>query len=83
MKTESDEESLEDVKSGRKLKKIKLEEIAPGTDLPGPSSSCSSAFKNTESDVNVVEVPESGEKHEESSEKCTEGSDPNTPKKPA
>ncbi|GIX87147.1 hypothetical protein CEXT_254031, partial [Caerostris extrusa] len=45
-KTESDEESLEDLKSDRKLKKIKLEEIAPGTDLPGPSSPPSSPCKS-------------------------------------
>ncbi|GIY31543.1 hypothetical protein CDAR_179381 [Caerostris darwini] len=77
------EESLEDSESGRRLKKIKLEEIAPETDLPGPSSSSSSAYKNTESDVKVLEVLESGEKHEKSkSKKCTEGSDPNTPNKP-
>ncbi|GIX97368.1 hypothetical protein CDAR_191081 [Caerostris darwini] len=80
-KTEPDDESLEDLKSGRKLKKIKLEEIAPGTDLPGPSSSSSSACKNTESDVKVLLEP--GEKHDKSkSEKCTEGSDPKSPKKP-
>ncbi|GIY11958.1 hypothetical protein CEXT_289991, partial [Caerostris extrusa] len=42
--------------------KIKLEEIAPGTDLPGPSSSSSSACKKTESDEESLEDLKSGRK---------------------
>ncbi|GIY46296.1 hypothetical protein CDAR_548341 [Caerostris darwini] len=69
-RTESDEESLDGVESGRKHKKIKLEEIAPGYDLPGTSISSSRSCESIETDVKGLEEPKSVEKRKRKT-KCT------------
>ncbi|GIX89261.1 hypothetical protein CEXT_230971, partial [Caerostris extrusa] len=69
-RAESDVESLEELEAGRKHKKIKLEEIAPGSNLPGTSISSSSVCKSIESDVKGLEVPKSGKKRKRKT-KCS------------
>ncbi|GIY31549.1 hypothetical protein CDAR_179411 [Caerostris darwini] len=68
-KAQTNEESLE-LEAGRKRKKIKLEEIAPASNLPGTSISSSSACKSIESDVKGLEEPKSGKKRKRKT-KCS------------